>query len=1102
MSLSRFLLRSVVHYWRWHVGLLAGVALAAMVIAGSMLIGNAVKETLRHQSQVRLGKIDEAVSAGEGFFAQRVVEKIRATMPPETVAPVLLLRGTVAMPANSRRVNGVNVLGVDAAFWGLGRTAMPPPGGIAVNAALAEALQAAAGDEVVLRFEKPSLIARDAPLSGESDQTEVLSGPIAAVAGAETMGSFSLMAEQTPALNIFVPLQQLQQSAGQAGNVNLAVADRLQLPDKAPQGLLHAFRDPATWSPQDVGLNIDAPVANGHFRISTPRVFLADSVAGKITGGAGVLTYLCTEARGAAEHTAYPMISAVAPELGILPEGFPEDGILLNQWTADSLKLKTGDPVKVNYFTVTRARQLQEAEASFVVRGILPMDHPAVHAAWTPDFPGISEAANCRDWKPGIPMKTKGFIREADEAYWQQWKATPKAFISLKRGQQLWTNRFGSLTSLWLPKSVYRTEASAARHVQESVTLEDLGIALVEPAKLAQAAVDGSMNFGSLFLSMSIFLMVTAFLLAVLLFLFNLESRAAQVGLLRAVGLTGDRVRLVFLLESGIGAAAGVMLGAGLAVWYADFTLDRLEGDWAGAVAGMKFVRTVSVASLANGAAMTFCLVLLLVWAASRRLSKAEPHRLLSGASLGAAAARGSRRPRRRGFGFWLAMGCLVLAAGMVPAAASVPRDLQPGVFFGAATLLVLGGIFGISDWLRSLDMGAPSGRIRSAWHLGIRNAVRRRGRSLAVCGMLAAGIFLVVALNAFRREADTVRSRGTGGFALMGTADSPIYEDLTTASGADAYGLEAADLKEVDILPFRQREGEEASCLNLNKAQSPSILGVNVADAVRLAKFKFAGVAAAAPKVGNPWELLQADAWGPEIPVIADKNSALWALKVSLGDVIEIQDARGRPARLRLVAWLSDSILQGHLVLSESHFLRLFPDTPGYRVFLVNAPDARLEETQKTLTRQLQNRGLALESASGRLRRLQAVQNAYLGIFSALGGFGLLLSTLGLGLLVARNVLERRAEFGLLQACGFRRGQLRQVILGEHLPLFLAAFLVGTAAALLALWPHLRDGSAGLPLGWTAFLLTALASGGVFFCWLAAWLALRQPLIQSLRHE
>jgi len=79
-----------------------------------------------------------------------------------------------------------------------------------------------------------------------------------------------------------------------------------------------------------------------------------------------------------------------------------------------------------------------------------------------PEVPGVSDARDIRAWDPPFPMDMRR-IRPADEDYWQRHRATPKAFVTLARGQQLWRSRFGQLTSvrLALPGGDTATEAVA-----------------------------------------------------------------------------------------------------------------------------------------------------------------------------------------------------------------------------------------------------------------------------------------------------------------------------------------------------------------------------------------------------------------------------------------------------------------------------------------------------------------------------------------------------------------------------------------------------------------------------------------------------------------
>ncbi len=80
-----------------------------------------------------------------------------------------------------------------------------------------------------------------------------------------------------------------------------------------------------------------------------------------------------------------------------------------------------------------------------------------------------------------------------------------------------------------------------------------------------------------------------------------------------------------------------------------------------------------------------------------------------------------------------------------------------------------------------------------------------------------------------------------------------------------------------------------------------------------------------------------------------------------------------------------------------------------------------------------MQDVGLELTPAVEKLKAFNAVQNTYLGTFQVLGGLGLLLGSAGLGVVVLRNVLERRGELGLLLAVGFRRRALQVLVLSEH---------------------------------------------------------------------
>ena len=1099
MTRSLLTLRSLAHYWRWQVGLFLGVLLTAAVISGSLVTGDSVRATLARQAEVRLGKAATAAAATDGFFTEALAGKVRARLAgTPVVEPVLFLQATVTEPDGKQRAGGVNLYGVTTGFWGLGAGGTPPNGwtaaiygvspprlqGFYINRSLALALgislsPAKAAPQVILRFEKPGFLSRDAPLSGESDQTVTARFPVDGIVQDESLGAFSLAAGQSPPLNAWLPLPKLQELAALAGRANLLLSDG------ADKAALDAAVD-VSLSIEDAGLTV---TGEGERRVvSTSRIFLSDDLASKVQqqypAAQGVLTYLVNEIQANGKVAPYSMATATGME--------GKGKARISQWLADDLGVKAGDPLKLKFFRVTRARQLEEATADFAVGEVLAMTDPTVRRDWTPDFPGVTETENCRDWKPGIPINQE-IIREKDNDYWKQYKGTPKLWLPLEDGQKLWANRFGSLTSFQIPTKETAAEVSAK--LAAALTPADAGLTVVSVKESAARAVSDSMDFGALFVSMSAFLIVTALLLAALLFIFGIEQRATQCGLLRATGWTGKEVRGLFLREALWimlpAAVAGVFAGQ----LYTRWTLAKLQSDWSGAALGLKFLFTVKPLTLVISAAVTVMLSLAVIWWVTRRLLRAQPRALLAGSLT---VAKDDKKSRMARVARWLPIGlATVAAAAMLVFTPRVPQHIAPMLFFGAALFLLADGLR-LLNWRlkRSEGSAGASPHLDNIWALGVRNTTRRRGRSVALAGLLALGVFMVTALNAFRQDArltENTRQSGAGGFAFIGESTLPIYEDLNSNAGQKAWDFDPDELAGVKFVPFRVRDGDEASCLNLNRAQTPRVLGVSIA-AMPDDAFPFAS--------GDGWQILDGES-GNAIPVIMDQYSAMFALGKKTGDDITVPDGQGRPVTLRIAGLLAGTVLQGNVIMSEANFIRLYPDTKGYRYFLVDAPAARAKTFRKLAVEQLTSRSFTLTSAPERLAQFQAVQNTYLTIFSTLGGLALLLSTIGLGVLVARHILERRAEFATLTACGFLPNQLRLMVLAEHWFLFFAAIVLGSVTALLAVWPNLKlAGAGGLPLGTLALILLALLAGGLLFCWLAARLALTKRITTALRHD
>ena len=1239
MTTRRLLLDSIRHYWRTHLGVILGSALAALVLTGALMVGDSVKATLRAQAEARVGKIGEALLCGERFVPwSHEVEKrpsvvARTFAPGPDAAGVLMLSGTAARSDGKARANKVQIVGVDDAFWKLSPSANAVPltaNEIALNERLAAQLGVKSGDEVLLRLEKPSAFSKDAPLSGEEEGSVSLRLRVVRVVGDADFGRFALASGQVPPHTAFVPLAALQEKFGFGEQVNLllrsesagsvfSAADKVKIRrsitlSRITLGIVQSSRMvlPSSFL-QDEGelvrqfgnefRVVELPNSDG-LELRSQRVFLdpsipkaarqsensdeklvshdiplspedaevasgsAESLDFRIPGpkpprGLDSLTYFVNELRAGdgsdakANATPYSMVTAIdAAASGFVNPKLADGEIQITRWLADDLGVAPGVKVTVKYFVMGERRQLVEKARTFTVAApILEMDTPQLQTdadgkdSWMPDFPNVPDKKSFGKWKPGFDFDATR-VRKKDEEYWEKYRGTPKAFVTLKTGQELWGNRWGNLTSIRYPAGTKREQVE---RIAAFIDPAALGFRTVNLREQALAATNAPVDFGELFVYFSFFLIAAAAVLTGLLFTFTIEQRAAEAGLLLAVGWPVKKVRRLFLREGFVLALIGSLAGALLAALYTKGVLHALAGVWGGATGGTHFVFAPSAVTMAIGVLSGVFVALFAMWLASRRLFKMEAAALLTGAVQHEGAAQPRSRVRESagtlpgGGGGRGSARALTSAATCVVAALALAVFAKgnSGAFFGAGALLLIAGCLFALARLRQVAGGTGA---ESIAQLGARNISRRRGRSLATIAVLASGVFMVIAVDSFRKGApeDSVRrDSGTGGFAFIGESSAPIYEDLNSAKGRDAYALDDKLMTGVRVVQMRVRDGDDASCLNLNRAVQPRLLGANFAELDQLgdedahvsgsarASRAVSGASPETPghgrtsvadtrtttpdapgegagrgtrgRVRSPFSLVWSEVAAKDagaVPGVVDANTLQWAMQKKIGDVIEIPGERGAPARIQIAATVSGSVLQGLVIIPERDFVAKFPNTAGTRFFLVDCPREKMDAVREHLTRQLGDRGLELTPAVKRLAEFNEVENTYLSIFQVLGGLGMLLGSAGLGIVVARNVFERRREFGLLEAVGFTPQTLRRLVFAEHRWLIVGALGIGAVSALTAVWPRLSAQAAHFPWRGILTLLAGMALLGAFWAWLATRLALRRSQLPALRTE
>jgi hypothetical protein len=306
-----------------------------------------------------------------------------------------------------------------------------------------------------------------------------------------------------------------------------------------------------------------------------------------------------------------------------------------------------------------------------------------------------------------------------------------------------------------------------------------------------------------------------------------------------------------------------------------------------------------------------------------------------------------------------------------------------------------------------------------------------------------------------------------------------------------------------VEFVPVKVRDGDDASCFNLYRAQTPPLLGVAPEAFIRRKAFMREGESA------HPWDLLRAEPGSDVVPALAgDSNTALWGLEKKAdprtGDIIMYRDERGNAFKVKLVGTLPMrlSVFQGSLLISAEAFAERFPSEDGYRIFLIAAPWDRAAAVRESLAARLSRVGMDIVPSAERLAEFYSVESAYLAMFLALGGLGLVLGSVGAGVVVLRNVLERRGEMALLRAVGFSRAALSRMLMVEHGFLFGSGVALGTVSAAIAVLPSLAAPGVRAPYGFLALILGAVILAGAVSVALSALAAVRGNLLAALRNE
>ncbi|MCF8378771.1 MAG: ABC transporter permease [Bacteroidales bacterium] len=1082
MNIFKLILRNLSYYKKKNLALALGVAISAAILTGALIVGDSVKYSLNRIVAQRLGNVTHVLKSGDRYFTSDLAGKMSQNLNIP-VSGLLVSNGSAVADGGQKRIPNVQILGVDENFDILAGTEnfYEELGAdeVILSTNLANRLGVSVGEDILIRMTKASLIPLNAPFVSDDENIVSSRLKVKDLAGTEQMGMFNLKNSQTAPFNAFVSKDFLSVLMEFENKSNLLLLSGNSNTETIKDALKKV------WSVEDAGIILTTSENSTEIDAGSERVFIDDAIAGVLKNipqlKFPVFSYFVNSLNTKTASTPYSFVSTI-------PDKSLEDTeVIINEWLAADLKISKGDTINIEYFVVGPLRALKEDSVSLRVKLVVAPEGYFADKNLMPNLPGLSDAGSCSDWESGVPIDLKA-IRDKDEEYWNKYKGTPKAFISFSLATKLWINRFGSYTAFRYSSEEISKE-ELARVIIENLEPEKLGFQIENVREKGEFAAGNGVDFGELFGGLSFFLLMGGILLTVLLFLLNLENRKDQLQTLSTLGIPLNRIRKMMLSEGMAIAFLGSVAGIFLAILYNELIFSALNGVWKDIVRSDMMVVHIQPETIVKGFLLTLLVSFLTIVFPLNRFLKTK----LAKYKKGKEKLSGGKR--------WISLSIASITGftGIALIISQFFRNeiINSTVFFAAGGLLLISGIYAF----HYLISGERNKSLKnfSLEHLSWNNTFRNKMRSLSIVLLFAIGTFLVISTGSNKKDlfvnANDLSS-GTGGFLYFAESTIPVLHDLNDPAVKFDFGFE----NNYSFVQLRKFEGDDASCLNLNKISNPGILGVN--PETLQSRFKFVTKTPYLDE-SDPWLSLNQDLPGNAIPAIADETVIKWGLGLKVGDSLEYLNSEGESMQLLLIGGLAPSIFQGSVLISNKYFLEQFPQNSGTHTFLIEGNSIDTAEISSEINNGMRDLGWDMNLSANRLAEFNSVTNTYLSIFLVLGALGLLLGTIGLAIVLFRSILERKQEIALFRAIGFSKTKIRKHIIIEYMILLLTGIVIGFISAVIATLPSILSPNTEVSFSFIVLLLIILLLNALLWTFGLATVALKDSsIVQALRNE
>ena len=1002
--------RNIRYFARYYRLVALSVVVAVMVIVGSLVVGDSVRGTLRHQVEERLGNSETIIFANQSYLSDEILqeESLRGNC-----RGYLLSQGFIS---HNGRMIPVMVWGCDDEDLDYGIAK--------INSALAEELDNDNAEDIVLRLPAKGLIPSGS-LFVTKNYTTSIRLKISSTKSAEEGGNINLRNEQTEPFNIFLSRKELAEELGADGKINIIFSDKSISNEQWLK----------TWQSRYSGLEI-SPREQGS-EITSSRVFLQADVVETLCRQNPSLnrlhSYLANHLRSdKGGDIPYSFVTAVEEYEGYKLE---PDEIILSDYSANRLGVTIGDDVTISYFVADDLKNLSTDSLTLRVKAIIPIEILQQDKGLSAEFPGLSDVERCSEWDSDLPIDMD-LITDEDEDYWYKYKQTPKALIAYNAVLEDWANDYGTATAL-------RCDMNAEDVRIDNLTPEMFGLQLIHPRKDALYAANNGVDFSSLFLALGFFIIAAALLLMYNPLSEMYSERSKEINLIRIIGFTDQRIKRKLFTEALPIVFFASIIGVLCGVLYTQVILLLLESVWKGATHTATFHLTLHTSTIIIGAVTSIVMAICVVWVAIKRaISPSSDNKSVQANTKS---------------GLWkmaiYAIILFILTTATYVYCLAGKGSVLLSVVAGCCAMITAIVIFrGIILQKRQKEISNPKLTIKRFSNSKMYATRNQTGLSLVV---LAFGVFIVFVVGLNRRSFDNrvELNAATGGYSLWCESSVAMQHDPTTTEGRKKLGIDAEWNDRFKIMTCFRYQGDDASCLNLNKVSEPTVLGVDFRtmtdDNFVLGKNIY--------NTTNPKEIFEALAKPISdgvYPALIDATVLQWSLVKEVGDTLYYTQQDGRQLAVVLAATLSGGLFQGSILLDKELFKQVWPENNGCDLFLVNTGNQAqdIDLAKQTLSQGLYEYGMHAYPTTERLAMYNEVTDTYLSIFMTLGSIGLLLGIFSLVIVIRKSLTHDRASIEYMLLMGFSPSSLNRILYRENAIAPICAILIGFIGSIIGI--------------------------------------------------